>query len=76
MDNEYRIKQQIVDIGKRIWQRGYAASNDGNITVMLNDNEILTTPMPKSSLKSIDKEIIEQAVREITEKVLSNLKNS
>jgi L-fuculose-phosphate aldolase len=44
MANEMEIKKQIVEIGKRIWQRGYVASNDGNITVMLNDNEILTTP--------------------------------
>jgi len=44
MANEFEIKKQIVEIGKRIWQRGYVASNDGNITVMLNDNEILTTP--------------------------------
>jgi len=44
MDDELKIKEQIVEIGKRIWQRGYVASNDGNITVMLNDNDILTTP--------------------------------
>ncbi len=42
--NEYELKQLIVDIGKRIWTRGYVAANDGNITVKLNDNEILTTP--------------------------------
>jgi len=44
MLNEDEIKKQIVEIGKRIWQRGYVASNDGNITVMLNDQELLTTP--------------------------------
>ncbi len=44
MVNEYKIKEQIVEIGKRIWQRGYVASNDGNITVMINENELLATP--------------------------------
>src|ERR1035437_5771437 len=44
MANESEIKKQIIEIGKRIWQRGYVASNDGNITVMMSDNEILTTP--------------------------------
>jgi L-fuculose-phosphate aldolase len=44
MSNESEIKKQIVEIGKRIWQQGYVASNDGNITVILNENEILTTP--------------------------------
>jgi L-fuculose-phosphate aldolase len=34
----------IIEIGRRIWQRGYVAANDGNITVRLNEKEILTTP--------------------------------
>lgn len=44
MYSEQEIKKQIVEIGKRIWNRGYVASNDGNITVKLNDDELLTTP--------------------------------
>ncbi len=44
MYTEQEIKKQIVEIGKRIWNRGYVASNDGNITVKLNDDELLTTP--------------------------------
>jgi L-fuculose-phosphate aldolase len=44
MNNEWELKNFIIEIGKRIWTRGYVASNDGNISVKLNDNEILTTP--------------------------------
>jgi L-fuculose-phosphate aldolase len=44
MTNEWELKKQMVEIGRRIWIRGYVASNDGNITVRLNDNELLTTP--------------------------------
>ncbi len=44
MKSEWELKRQIVEIGKRIWIRGYVAANDGNITVKLNDKEILTTP--------------------------------
>lgn len=44
MTGEWQLKNLIVDIGKRIWTRGYVAANDGNITIKLNDNEILTTP--------------------------------
>lgn len=44
MQNEFELKKLIVEIGKRIWTRGYVASNDGNITVKLNENELLTTP--------------------------------
>ena len=41
---EFEMKRMICDIGKRIWTRGYVAANDGNITVKINDKEVLTTP--------------------------------
>lgn len=44
MNNEWELRKQIVEVGRRIWLRGYIAANDGNITVLLNDNEVLTTP--------------------------------
>ena len=44
MQNEYEIKKQICDIGKRIYNRGMVAANDGNISVKLNDHEFLCTP--------------------------------
>ena len=39
MVNEYEIKKQICDIGRRIYNRNMVAANDGNISVKLNDNE-------------------------------------
>jgi L-fuculose-phosphate aldolase len=44
MMNEWEIRKQLVEIGRRIWVRGFVAANDGNITVKLNEDEILTTP--------------------------------
>lgn len=44
MVSEYEIKKQICDIGRRIYDKGMVASNDGNISVKLNDNEFLCTP--------------------------------
>jgi L-fuculose-phosphate aldolase len=41
--NIKKIKEDIIEIGKRIWTRGYVAANDGNISVKINDEEILTT---------------------------------
>ena len=38
------IKQQICDIGKRIYDKGFVAANDGNISVKVNDNEFYCTP--------------------------------
>ena len=39
-----KIKQEICDIGKRIYDRGMVASNDGNISVKIGENEFLCTP--------------------------------
>ena len=44
MVNEFEIKKQLCDIGKRIYNRNMVAANDGNISVKLNDNEFLCTP--------------------------------
>lgn len=37
-------KQQICDIGHKIWQLGWVAANDGNITVRIAKNRFLATP--------------------------------
>lgn len=42
--NEQKAKEQICEIGRRLYAKGFAAANDGNITVRLNDREILCTP--------------------------------
>src|SRR5437868_6266070 len=42
--SEYKIKQELCEIGRRVYARGFAAANDGNISYRLNDKEILCTP--------------------------------
>jgi L-fuculose-phosphate aldolase len=44
MDSEIELIKSILAIGKRLWERGYVAANAGNISVRINENEILTTP--------------------------------
>lgn len=44
MQNEFKVKQEICEIGKRIYNKGMVAANDGNISVKLNDHEFLCTP--------------------------------
>ena len=41
---ELEIKELMCEIGKRVYNRGMVASNDGNFSVKLNDNEFLCTP--------------------------------
>ncbi len=42
--NEFEIKKMMCDIGRRVYNRGMVAANDGNFSVKLNDNEFLCTP--------------------------------
>ena len=35
---------QIVAIGRKMYEKGFVASNDGNISVRLGENEVLMTP--------------------------------
>ncbi len=41
---EDEIKQQICQMGKRMYDSGFVAANDGNISVKLSETEVLTTP--------------------------------
>jgi L-fuculose-phosphate aldolase len=42
--NEFKAREFICEIGRRLYDKGFAAANDGNITVRLNEREILCTP--------------------------------
>lgn len=42
--NEYKLKEFMCEIGRRVYNRGFAAANDGNISIRLNDRELLCTP--------------------------------
>ena len=41
---ESEHRRDIVEVGRRIWTKGFVASNDGNISVRMNESEILCTP--------------------------------
>ncbi len=44
MDNIAQFREDIVEIGRRLWTRGYVASNDGNISVRIGESRLLMTP--------------------------------
>jgi L-fuculose-phosphate aldolase len=41
---EDQLRADIVEVGRRLWLRGYTASNDGNISVRLEGGRLLMTP--------------------------------
>jgi len=61
--DEKQVRADICEIGRRIWQREYVASNDGNISVILDCNTVICTPtgvskgfMTPDMLIKLDKE--------------------
>ena len=38
------LKEEMLTYGQRLWQRGYVAANDGNMSVRLEVDRVLTTP--------------------------------
>src|SRR5215204_2530357 len=44
MSSETQLRSDIVEVGRRMYARGYTASNDGNISVRLDPDRLLMTP--------------------------------
>src|SRR5256885_8084606 len=44
MTGESQLRADIVEVGRRMYARGYTASNDGNISVRLDAGRLLMTP--------------------------------
>ncbi len=44
MPSESQLRADIVEVGRRLYARGYTASNDGNISTRLDDRRLLMTP--------------------------------
>ncbi len=39
--SDAQAKQMILEVGRRMYQGGFVAANDGNISCKVGDNEIL-----------------------------------
>ena len=44
LPREEALRAEICEVGRRVYARGYVASNDGNISVRLDDRHLLATP--------------------------------
>jgi len=44
MLNIHKIKQEICEIGDRLYKKGFAAANDGNISYRVSEREVVCTP--------------------------------
>jgi len=42
--DQAQLRADIVEVGRRLWTRGFVASNDGNISVRIGPDRLLMTP--------------------------------
>ena len=42
--SEFKIKEQMCEIGRRIWIKGFCAGNEGNHSYRIGENRVLCTP--------------------------------
>ena len=42
--DEWNVRTEICEVGRRLYQHFFVAANDGNISVRLNEDEIIMTP--------------------------------
>src|SRR5271170_2626157 len=42
--NEWKYREQMCEIGRRIYNKGFAAANDGNISLRLSEDRVLCSP--------------------------------
>ncbi len=68
--NLQHLKDEICDIGRRIYAKGFAAGNDGNITYRLGPDRVLCTPtlICKGFMKPDDLCVVDMEGKQISGK--------
>ena len=68
--NLHQLKLEICEIGRRIYNKGFAAANDGNISYRLGENEVLCTPtmVSKGFMKPDDLCIVDMEGKQLAGK--------
>jgi L-fuculose-phosphate aldolase len=68
MTSLHQIKEEICDIGRRIYNRGFAAANDGNISFRMDENRVVCTPtgISKGFMKPDDLCVVDMNANQIS----------
>lgn len=65
--NERQLREDIVRVGRLCWEKGWVASNDGNVSIRLGPNRILCTPtgVSKGMMSAEDMIIVDESGRKV-----------
>ncbi len=64
----YQLRREIIEVGRRTYERGYVASNDGNISARVDENRVLITPtgVSKGFMKEEDLVLVDMDGKVLT----------
>jgi L-fuculose-phosphate aldolase len=68
--SEFKLKEQMCDVGRRIWVKGFCAGNEGNHSYRLSADRVLCTPslISKGNLKPDDMCVVDMDGKQVSGK--------
>jgi L-fuculose-phosphate aldolase len=68
--NEWKLREEMCEVGRRVYAKGFAAANDGNISYRLDEERVLCTPtrVSKGFMKPDDLCIVDLDGKQISGK--------
>jgi len=68
--NEWKLREEMCEIGRRVYAKGFAAANDGNISYRLSEDRVLCTPtrVSKGFMKPDDLCIVDMDGKQVAGK--------
>ncbi len=66
--NEWKLREQMCEIGRRVYAKGFAAANDGNISMRIGENRVLCTPtrVSKGFMKPDDLCVVDMEGKQVS----------
>jgi L-fuculose-phosphate aldolase len=67
---EWKLREQMCEIGRRVYNKGFAAANDGNISYRLSEDRVLCSPtrISKGFMKPDDLCIVDMDGKQVSGK--------
>jgi L-fuculose-phosphate aldolase len=68
--SEWKLREEMCEVGRRLYNKGFAAANDGNISYRLDENRVLCTPtrVSKGFMKPDDLCIVDMEGKQVSGK--------
>jgi L-fuculose-phosphate aldolase len=68
--SEWKLREEMCEIGRRVYAKGFAAANDGNISYRMSEDRVLCTPtrVSKGFMKPDDLCIVDMEGKQVSGK--------